>query len=86
MKRISIENYQSNKGELIDLSNPSDFLIEHDYRAINIPYQKLMLHHEQYLDKNKPYYLICSKGIHSAKATSILEYLGYDVTQVVKTK
>jgi hypothetical protein len=27
---------------------------------------------------------MCTKGIHSRKAVSILEYYGYDVTQVIR--
>ena len=70
-------------GQLIDLSNPLDYEQKHDPRSKNIPYQNLMLHYKEYLEKNTPYYLICSKGFHSSKAVSILEYLGYDVTQVI---
>ncbi len=83
MKRISIKNYQESMGELIDLSNPLDYMEYHDYRAKNIPYQKLMLHYQEYLSKDKSYYLICKKGIHSSKAVALLEYFGYDVTQVI---
>ncbi len=84
MKRISINNYHESMGTLIDLSKNIDYQIEHDPRAINIPYQQLMLHYEEYLKKDKPYYLTCSKGIHSSKAVAVLEYFGYDVTQVIK--
>ena len=51
---------------------------------ISIPYQKFMLYYDRYLNKNEPYYFICSKGFHSAKVVRMLEYFGYDVTQVVK--
>ena len=84
MKRISIHRYTPSMGTLIDLSNPLDFMENHDYRAINIPYQKLLLNYDKFLDKKKAYYLVCSKGIHSSKAVAMLEYLGYDVTQVIK--
>ena len=60
---------------------------EADYKlvvGINIPYQKLMLNYDKYLDKNKKYFITCSKGIHSHRACALLEYLGYDVTQVLK--
>ena len=29
---------------------------------------------------------MCQKGIHSRKVVSILEFYGYDVTQVTRTK
>lgn len=85
MKRISIKNYQESMGILIDVSNPLDFLEHHDPRARNIPYNQLMLHYREYLKKEYPYYLICKKGVHSSKAVAMLEYLGYDVTQVMNT-
>ncbi len=83
MKRMSLKNYDISMGELIDLSNPLDYLEKHDARAVSIPYQKLMMNYDKYLTKDKAYYLICSKGMHSSKAVMMLEYLGYDVTQVV---
>jgi rhodanese-related sulfurtransferase len=82
MKRIDLNTYQSNMGTLIDLSEPIDYVKQKD--SINIPYQKLLLHYEEYLDKNKKYYIMCSKGIHSKKLVNILEFYGYDVTQVIK--
>lgn len=82
MKRISLNDYNSSLGTLIDLSHPLDYLENHDKRAVNIPYNTLMLHYKDYLDKNKRYYITCKKGIHSRKAVAMLEYLGYDVTQV----
>ena len=48
----------------------------------NIPYEKLMLNYKTLLDKNKPYFIICSKGTKSRKAVSVLEFYGYDVTQM----
>jgi len=84
MKRITIGEYQKSMGKLIDLSGTNDFLISHHPDAINIPYQKFMLYYDRYLEKNKPYYIMCSKGLHSNKVVRMLEYFGYDVTQVVK--
>ena len=83
LKRININAYQKGMGELIDLSGVVDYNISHHPDAINIPYQRLMLYYDHYLDKNKSYYLTCHKGIHSAKAVTLLEYLGYDFTQAV---
>lgn len=83
MKRISIQDYQKEMGPLIDLSSPEGYDSFHFLNAINIPYQKFMLYYDQYLDKHKSYFLTCKKGIHSNQAVRILEYLGYDVTQVI---
>ena len=83
MKKISITDYNKNMGTLIDLSSPQDFIISHDPDAVNIPYQKFMLYYDGYLKKDKPYFFICSKGVHSAKVVGMLEYFGYNVTQVL---
>ena len=83
MKRISLKNYDISMGELIDLSNPLDYMEKHDARAVSIPYQKLMMNYDKYLKKDRPYFFICAKGMHSSKAVMMLEYLGYDVTQVL---
>ena len=80
---MTLKSYDANMGQLIDLSDPYDFNNFHDPRALNIPYQRLLLHYKDLLDKNQSYYLICKKGLHSSKAAIMLEYLGYDVTQVI---
>ena len=83
MKRIQIGQYQKQMGTLIDLSSPQDFIMNHHPDAINIPYQRFMLYYDKYLKKETPYYFICSKGVHSGRVVTMLEYFGYDVTQVV---
>ncbi len=83
MKRINQNEYHKSMGELIDLSSQADFVISHHKDAINIPYQKFMLYYDRYLKKNQPYFFICQKGLHSAKVVRMLEYFGYDVTQVI---
>ena len=82
MKRIPLKEYQSYMGTLIDLSDPITYKERKIAGSVNITYDKLMLHYQEYLKKNTPYYILCSKGIHSKRAVSILEYYGYDVTQV----
>lgn len=84
MKRIKISEYNKSMGTLFDLSSPETFLSFHHPDAINFPYQKFMLYYDQYLKKDTPYYFICSQGLHSGKVVSMLEYFGYNVTQVVK--
>jgi len=84
MKRISLQDYNKQMGTLIDLSSPETFIMEHHPDAVNFPYQKFMLYYDRYLNKSQPYYFICTKGIHSNKVVSMLEFFGYDVTQVVK--
>ena len=52
--------------------------------SINIPYNELIFNHSKYLNKNNKYFLVCSGGILSKKATNILSIYGYDVTNVVR--
>lgn len=71
-------------GLLIDISDYETYKEKMVPGSVNIPYQRLLLNYKELLDKNKKYYIMCSKGIHSRKAVSILEFYGYDVTQVVR--
>jgi len=82
MKRISIHDYHENMGTLIDLGDVVTYEKRKRPGSINLTYDKLMLHHQEYLKKGVPYFILCTKGIHSRRAVAILEYYGYDVTQV----
>lgn len=83
MKRIDKNSYNKSMGTLIDLEDSITYNEYHIDGAINIPYEKLLINYKEYLEKNKKYYLYCKKGFKSRKAVSILEYYGYDVTQVI---
>lgn len=82
MKRLKINDYYKSMGTLIDIQNPIDYQEYHHPDSINIPYEKLMLNYKKLLDKNKRYFIVCNKGTKSRKAVSILEFYGYDVTQM----
>ena len=82
MKRININDYKSYMGILIDVRDPIYYEKEHYQNSINIPYNKLLLNYKSLLDKNQKYFITCTKGFKSKKAVSILEFYGYDVTQV----
>lgn len=84
MKKMRLSDYHLNMGELIDLSHPDDYVMSGLSYAKNIPYQHFMMYYDKYLNKRKKYYIMCLKGIHSHRACALLEYLGYDVTQVLK--
>ena len=73
-----------NDGVIIDLEDVITYSINHLPNSINIPYDKLMFNYKEYLDKNKKYYLYCSKGRKSKKATEILKFYGYNVDQIKK--
>jgi rhodanese-related sulfurtransferase len=82
MKRISIRDYHESMGTLIDLSDPITYEKRKRPGSINLTYDKLMLHYQTFLKKGEPYFILCTKGIHSKRAVAILEYYGYNVTQV----
>ena len=73
-----------NDGIIIDLEDVITYSNNHLPNSINIPYDKLMFNYKEYLDKNKKYYLYCSKGRKSKKATEILKFYGYNVDQIKK--
>ena len=83
MRIISINEYSSNMGKLIDVRNPLEYNKKHDIRSINIYADKLLYNHSKYLSKNKKYFIICEKGHLSKKVVRALSYYGYNVTQVV---
>lgn len=84
MKSININNYNSSMGVLIDVRNKDEYDKKHINGSINIPYNELIFNHNKYLNKNNKYFLICSGGIKSKRATNILSIYGYDVTNVIR--
>ena len=84
MKRIKYIEYNKNLGILIDIEDQYTYSKKHHPDSINIPYQKLVYNYKTLLEKNKPYYIICNGGVKSKKIVNILEFYGYNVTQVYK--
>ncbi len=69
---------------IIDVDSAADFLISHLPNSINIPYNKLINNHKQYLNKNVEYQIVCKKGNQSKRAVAILKVYGYNVTKIDK--
>lgn len=84
MKRIKLTDYDVNMGVLIDVQHPEDYINNPTPNSINIYSDKLLLNYKSLLDKNNIYFIVCNKGFLSQKVVSMLEFLGYDVTQVIK--
>ena len=84
MKRIKLSEYNPSMGTLIDIEDQYTYSKNATPHSINIPYQKLAYHYRDYLKKDKSYYIICSGGVKSRKIVNILEFYGYNVTQVYK--
>ena len=84
MKSINLLDYRPYMGTLIDVRSKFEYNLKPLKNSINIPYDELIFNHSKHLNKNKKYYIICSGGIKSKKATNILSVYGYDVTNVIR--
>lgn len=84
MKRIKFEEYNPSMGILIDVQHPEDYAKNPTPGSINIYADKLLLNYKKSLDITKRYFIICNKGFLSRKVVSMLEFYGYNVTQVTK--
>lgn len=68
---------------LIDVRDKYEFILGSIPRSRNLPYNYLMIMPEQYLDKNKTYYLYCDSGSKSRKVCTHLNQLGYHTIDLV---
>ena len=84
MKKIMYSEYNPNMGVLIDVQHPLDYKEHPTPNSKNMYADKLLMNYKAVLDKNQKYYIICNKGTLSKRVVAMLEYLGYDVTQVIK--
>lgn len=84
MKKIMYSDYNPAMGLLIDVQHPLDYKENPTSNSKNVYADKLMLNYKTVLDKDKKYFIICSKGSLSKRVVAMLEYLGYDVTQVIR--
>ena len=83
MKRIFLKDYKPSMGILIDVRHPEDYISSPTPYSINIYIDRLLMNYKTLLNKKNQYYIICNKGQLSKKTVATLEYLGYNVTQVV---
>lgn len=68
---------------LIDIRDKFEYNISHIPGSINIPSNFLITNPNEYLDKNKEYYLYCSSGIKSKRISNELNYMGYNTINVL---
>lgn len=83
MRRIKLSEYSPTMGTLIDVQHPEDYKENATLGSINIYADKLLMNPKAYLEYNKKYFIICNKGHLSGRVVAYLEYLGYNVTQVM---
>ena len=84
MKRMYLKDFNPGMGILIDVQHPIDYKNNPTVGSKNIYADNLLMNYKQYLDYNKKYFIVCQKGFLSRRVVSMLEYLGYDVTQVLQ--
>lgn len=68
--------------DLIDIREPYEFTGGHIKTAKNIPMGELVAHTDQYLNKDKKYYLMCQSGMRSSRTVSTLKKADYQVINV----
>ena len=68
---------------IIDIRDKYQYVLGHIPNAQNIPYIYLIMTPENYLEKEKTYYLYCEHGEKSRKVCSHLQELGYQVVDLI---
>lgn len=71
------------KASIIDIREPYEYRSGSLRTAKNIPMGTLLNTPDQYLDKEKEYYILCQSGGRSGGACRMLSKLGYQVVNVV---
>jgi len=74
---INIDN------NLIDIREKYECMLGVIPRSINIPYNYLLVNPDNYLMKEKTYYLYCQTGSRSKKLCSILNASGYNTIDLM---
>lgn len=62
---------------IIDIRDEFSYQKNHLKNTINVPFTKLIIEPERYLNKKNKYLLVCEYGIKSKKTASILNNMGY---------
>lgn len=80
IKEIDFINIDSN---LIDIRDKYEYILSHITDAINIPYTYLLMMPDNYLDKDKKYYLYCDSGSKSRKLCEYLNEQGFKTVDLI---
>lgn len=70
------------KVDIIDIREPYEYKTGSLMTAKNIPMGSLLEKPDQYLEKDKTYYIMCQSGIRSGKTVKVLEKQGFHVINV----
>lgn len=84
LKKVNVNDLDNLLGkiELIDIREPFEVSRKAIKTSKNIPMDTLLDNPENYLDKNKEYYIVCQSGMRSSKTASELQNIGYKVVDV----
>ena len=83
MLNISVtELIKLRSANIIDIRSTENYNSNHIPGARNIPYDKLLLNPETYLNKNTIYYIYCKRGITSRGLCQTLQRQGYKAVNV----
>ncbi len=68
--------------QVIDVRQPSEYEDGHVPGVVSVPLGQITSEHSNYLEKGKPFYIICQSGGRSLQACVFLTQFGYDVSNV----
>lgn len=68
--------------ELIDIREDYEYNEGSIRTAKNIPMKELLMYPDEYMDKDKQYYILCRSGARSARTCMQLREEGYNVVNV----
>lgn len=71
-----------NKTNIIDIRSIEKYNNNHIEGAINIPFEKLIINPDKYLNRNEVYYIYCQRGVQSRKICLILKNRGFKVVNI----
>lgn len=83
LKSITVDELRNlDYVDIIDIRSEEKYNDNHILNAYNIPYDKLLISPNNYIEKDKVYYIYCQKGITSCKLCRILNSKGYNVINI----
>ena len=77
-----LELMQTSTVNVIDIREPEELKELPFSGARNIPTNILVMFHEEFLNKNDTYYILCHHGQRSYRVTELLQTVGYNVINV----
>ena len=84
MRNITVEELlKYDNLNIIDIRSEQSYNNNHIPGSVNIPYTKLSIDPNKYLERGKKYYIYCQRGITSSKLCSYLLTLGFNVVNIL---